>query len=322
MTSSSKFVRIALQLRCARAMRCVSLRRKLANQNNPSEGRIQIKCELLAVKMAATNIFYRIPSQRGIRVVSIAGTECTLDQFCDYVIDSEGLNRHDFIIASGTKVFRPSSCDLQSVSLRNNSHLDILIPLLGGKGGFGSLLRAIGAQIEKTTNRDACRDLSGRRLRDIKREEELRKLLALREKLQEEQLRRKKEKLEKLKKRNENSGQSSSIQQLVEMFDDHDYNKRRLELSDIIDAAVEKGIINSKKRQMDENKEVNSKKQRPSAEIDEKRKNGHEGTTISRTQSQDDSSEEDETSCSKNRVKGRISKTNKNDLWLGLEDGV
>ena len=65
------------------------------------------------------------------------------------------------------------------------------IPLVGGKGGFGSMLRyslfiifkfkfinriffcitrAIGAQIEKTTNREACRDLSGRRLRDINEE--------------------------------------------------------------------------------------------------------------------------------------------------------
>lgn len=42
---------------------------------------------------------------------------------------------------------------------------------LGGKGGFGSMLRAIGAQIEKTTNREACRDLSGRRLRDINEEQ-------------------------------------------------------------------------------------------------------------------------------------------------------
>ena len=29
--------------------------------------------------------------------------------------------------------------------------------LLGGKGGFGSLLRSIGAQIEKTTNHEAMR---------------------------------------------------------------------------------------------------------------------------------------------------------------------
>ncbi|KAM6165505.1 splicing regulator SDE2 [Erethizon dorsatum] len=42
--------------------------------------------------------------------------------------------------------------------------------LRGGKGGFGSMLRALGAQIEKTTNREACRDLSGRRLRDVNHE--------------------------------------------------------------------------------------------------------------------------------------------------------
>jgi hypothetical protein len=35
-------------------------------------------------------------------------------------------------------------------------------PLRGGKGGFGSLLRASG-RVAKTTNFDACRDLSGRR---------------------------------------------------------------------------------------------------------------------------------------------------------------
>lgn len=36
--------------------------------------------------------------------------------------------------------------------------------------GFGSMLRAIGAQIEKTTNHEACRDISGRRLRDVNNE--------------------------------------------------------------------------------------------------------------------------------------------------------
>lgn len=35
------------------------------------------------------------------------------------------------------------------------------------------MLRAIGAQIEKTTNREACRDLSGRRMRDVNNEKKL-----------------------------------------------------------------------------------------------------------------------------------------------------
>lgn len=49
--------------------------------------------------------------------------------------------------------------------------IHVIPRVLGGKGGFGSMLRAIGAQIEKTTNREACRDLSGRRLRDINEEQ-------------------------------------------------------------------------------------------------------------------------------------------------------
>jgi len=72
-----------------------------------------------------------------------------------------------------------------------DAFINVTLSLCGGKGGFGSMLRyttiisllfnyndyhyfcffrAIGAQIEKTTNREACRDLSGRRLRDINEE--------------------------------------------------------------------------------------------------------------------------------------------------------
>jgi hypothetical protein len=42
--------------------------------------------------------------------------------------------------------------------------------ILGGKGGFGSQLRAAGGRMssQKTNNNDSCRDLSGRRLSTIK----------------------------------------------------------------------------------------------------------------------------------------------------------
>lgn len=70
--------------------------------------------------------------------------------------------------------------------------------LVGGKGGFGSMLRAIGAQIEKTTNREACRDLSGRRLRDINEEKRLRKWLEGQEEREREAIERKQKKLERL----------------------------------------------------------------------------------------------------------------------------
>lgn len=281
--------------------------------------------------MAATNIFYRIPTHRGTRVASIAGTECTLDQFCNHIFDTEGLNRRHFIVASGTKIFRPSSCNLQSISLQNNSNVDILIPLLGGKGGFGSLLRAIGAQIEKTTNRDACRDLSGRRLRDIKRQEELKKLIELKAALEEERKRRKKEKLERLRKNSDISKESASIQELVNMFDDHAFNKRRLELGDIIDAAVEKGLINSKKRLMEQAESEKNKKARLDGEASHELdvRDGVDGQSggAGEKEQAGSNSPVDTPQVKFKQAKVEISGSSKRaavskrkDLWLGLDD--
>lgn len=47
--------------------------------------------------------------------------------------------------------------------------LNMSVKLLGGKGGFGSMLRAQGGRMnaQKTTNFEACRDLQGRRIRTV-----------------------------------------------------------------------------------------------------------------------------------------------------------
>ncbi|KAI8817246.1 telomere stability and silencing-domain-containing protein [Fimicolochytrium jonesii] len=46
---------------------------------------------------------------------------------------------------------------------------NLLVRVPGGKGGFGSMLRAQGGKMasQKTTNFEACRDLSGRRLKTM-----------------------------------------------------------------------------------------------------------------------------------------------------------
>lgn len=74
----------------------------------------------------------------------------------------------------------PSSAPLDvSSTLRSLRHssapshpisLDLCVRVRGGKGGFGSQLRAAGGRMSsgKATNVDACRDLSGRRLSTIK----------------------------------------------------------------------------------------------------------------------------------------------------------
>lgn len=51
------------------------------------------------------------------------------------------------------------------------NEIQLVLKVFGGKGGFGSNLRSV--HVEKTTNVEACRDLSGRRLRDIHTEQRL-----------------------------------------------------------------------------------------------------------------------------------------------------
>ncbi|KAL3147487.1 hypothetical protein ABBQ38_014543 [Trebouxia sp. C0009 RCD-2024] len=61
---------------------------------------------------------------------------------------------------------------LQECGIQSDSTLHLVGQLLGGKGGFGSLLRGAGRAI-LTDNVDACRDLSGRRLRQANAEKRL-----------------------------------------------------------------------------------------------------------------------------------------------------
>lgn len=59
---------------------------------------------------------------------------------------------------------------LSSLGSRDHLELSLNVRLLGGKGGFGSQLRAAGGRMSsgKNTNTDSCRDLNGRRLSSIK----------------------------------------------------------------------------------------------------------------------------------------------------------
>ncbi|KAF8575169.1 hypothetical protein K439DRAFT_1545535 [Ramaria rubella] len=57
----------------------------------------------------------------------------------------------------------------------NDVFVRIIPRLCGGKGGFGSQLRAAGGRMssQKTNNNDSCRDLSGRRLSTVKEAKKL-----------------------------------------------------------------------------------------------------------------------------------------------------
>ncbi|KAF2324877.1 hypothetical protein GH714_020945 [Hevea brasiliensis] len=73
------------------------------------------------------------------------------------------------LIYSGTQLSESSAISSPECTVH------LLLRLLGGKGGFGSLLRgaATKAGQKKTNNFDACRDMSGRRLRHVNAEKRL-----------------------------------------------------------------------------------------------------------------------------------------------------
>ena len=88
-------------------------------------------------------------------------------------LPSNDSNNLDLVLSPHSGPIPPADTSLSSllgddceslVSLR-------LIPRVrGGKGGFGSQLRAAGGRMssQKTSNNDSCRDLNGRRLSTIK----------------------------------------------------------------------------------------------------------------------------------------------------------
>lgn len=93
------------------------------------------------------------------------------------------------------------------------------------------MLRAIGAQIEKTTNREACRDLSGRRLRDINEEKKLKNWI---EKKKNEEKEDPEEKFQK------KIGKLLSVPK--KEFKDDEYDEARANLLDSISDSVEQGF--------------------------------------------------------------------------------
>ncbi|KAL1536001.1 replication stress response regulator SDE2 [Salvia divinorum] len=139
--------------------------------------------------------------------------------------------------------------------------VNLLLRLRGGKGGFGSLLRgaATKAGQKKTNNFDACRDMSGRRLRHVNAEKKLeewragaeeRKL----EKMADEFLKKKAKEIKKSGKGNGGDGAEKYVAKYRE-----DSEKCREEVERSVRESV-KGLMSSKRKNQDEGNESASKK--------------------------------------------------------------
>lgn len=156
------------------------------------------------------NLTFHVTSEMSVRSIK----QC--------VCVETGMLQTDFYLLLNGKIINEDTVQ--------NGFIHIVPRLLGGKGGFGSMLRAIGAQIEKTTNREACRDLSGRRLRDINEEKRVKEFLAKGGPSTDDSEERKKRKLQRL------------CQAPKTEFKDEHYEKNMSEMTESVSDAVECGI--------------------------------------------------------------------------------
>ncbi|KAK5936395.1 hypothetical protein CgunFtcFv8_027762 [Champsocephalus gunnari] len=161
--------------------------------------------------------------------------------------------------------------------------------LCGGKGGFGSMLRALGAQIEKTTNREACRDLSGRRLRDVNHEKEMAEWL---KKQTEREAEKEQKRLDRLQRK---------LAEPRHQFTDPDYQKQSHELQERLEDSVMKGLQASSSTQV--RADEGSAAKRPSGEKSEqplrkKQKKAAFWTGLDEMMSSEEDEEDDEESPS------------------------
>ncbi|XP_017777052.1 PREDICTED: protein SDE2 homolog [Nicrophorus vespilloides] len=171
-------------------------------------------------------------------------------KFSDLLESKLHLQNKEFYFISNGKLWS------QIDGAKNDAIIHIVPRMCGGKGGFGSMLRAIGAQIEKTTNREACRDLSGRRLRDINEEKRLKNWIEQQSQREDEVEDKKLKKLEKL------------VQKPKHEFKDETYEKERSELSERLEEAISQGLAagssqgNKRKHEVDDKKKKMKKKKK------------------------------------------------------------
>lgn len=165
-------------------------------------------------------------------------------------------NACEVVLQSHGHIIGPSS------PIDDGSTVVATLRLPGGKGGFGSMLRAIGAQIEKTTNREACRDLSGRRLRDINEEKRLKDFISKKADRERELQEKKRQKFKMLEESPRHTFQDESYFQQRE--------RREKNLYDSLDKAFQKDQEpSSTKRSLKEEPVAKAKKAKFIDDLDE-----------------------------------------------------
>ncbi|KAJ1307361.1 hypothetical protein OPQ81_001466 [Rhizoctonia solani] len=135
--------------------------------------------------------------------------------------------------------------------------LRLMPSLLGGKGGFGSQLRAAGGRMssQKASNNDSCRDLNGRRLSTVKEAKKIAAYLEGEPERKKAAAEEKRAKLEALEKQlgitpgeSSKDGESSARAGQKHRFDDTEYLEQSREITDGVKSAVAAGLLKKRKK--------------------------------------------------------------------------
>nr|CAG8591050.1 8751_t:CDS:2 [Entrophospora candida]CAG8604733.1 13804_t:CDS:2 [Entrophospora candida] len=133
-------------------------------------------------------------------------------------------------LKDSTRIFENDDVEFTTLTLK--------LPLYGGKGGFGSMLRAQGGKMasQKTTNFEACRDLNGRRLRTVNEAKRLADLL-------EKEPERERVRNDKIQRKIENGLKERQAKKI--RFDDTEFLKQSEEMKEKVQVAVTEAVKNT-----------------------------------------------------------------------------
>jgi len=183
--------------------------------------------------------FFNQKSQIALEINEISNN--LHDSLHDSLGKKFGLEIQDYTLLSnnGIKINRDSL-------IQNGQTLQICPTVRGGKGGFGSLLRAFGKQMQQSSNKEACRDLTGRRIRHVNNEKKLKEFVENQNEIAKEKEQKKQEKIEKRKQKRENMEKSHHL------FVDPKYDQQKEKISQDLDEAINKATAEKKQEKAKE----------------------------------------------------------------------
>jgi hypothetical protein len=117
----------------------------------------------------------------------------------------------------------------------NDECIHVLLRLPGGKGGFGTNLRALGGKMskKKTLNKDSCRDINGRRIRTVKEAEK-------KDQHETQRIEWEKQQSEKREKKIKDGLKEPEVKKVL--FDDTEYLEAHEKAREDVKDAVQRGL--------------------------------------------------------------------------------